>query len=560
MAVALAWIPEAADCIWEAYEADRVLDLGVFERITEIQGLTQRKELSLDRIGQTYGVPALDKGDKDDPNRVQVTYGQYLDRPLSEYSPAHLEYVRADGVASYTTFERQLKRWGPKSCGGPGLVSLADVAFLSRKQFWLQLVRNYGMRTSPENVGKLRLECEKALKKLRADAMLVGFLKPDGTRNMKAIRAHVSEAYDGHPPMTQAQKGRKSSKPFVPKISTARVTLEESGDPILESFADFGEWSAVENKDLKFLIEGTRVPIHTKFGIADTTRITSARPNLTNLRKAEGIRECFEPRPGHCFVAGDHIGMELVTFAQLCVSKLGLWDMASSINSGTDRHCLVAADILGISYAQAIARKKAGDPELDTMRNVAKIVNFGRQGFMGAKTLRLQAKTIYGIDKSLAFWQEVVGAWERTNPDGVAYLNWIKRMPADANGRGPVQIPGSGIMRMAPTICSRANTGFQALGAWIEAYVGWLLMRATHTPGNPLHNCPMVLFVHDEFVHETPIERRTAAAAELRRIMVEGAKKFLPDVQIQAEVTAMAYYSKKAKAKYLDGELQIWEG
>jgi hypothetical protein len=555
MAVALAWIPEAADCIWEAYEADRVLDLGVFERITEIQGLTQRKELSLDRIGQTYGIPALDKEDD-----TRVTYGQYLDRPLSEYSPEHLAYVRADGVATYTTFERQLKRWGPKDCGGPGLVNLADVAFLSRKQFWLQLVRNYGIRTDPTKIGQLRTECEKAITKLRADALAVGFLRADGTRNMKAIKDRVAEAYEGRPPMTSPAKGRKSAKPFVPSVSTARVTLEESGDPVLEAFADFGEWSAVENKDLPMLVQGTEWPIHTKFGIADTTRTTSAKPNLQNLRRSAGIRECFAPRPGYCFVSVDHGGLEIATLAQVCVTNLGMWDLANKVNRGEDVHCHVAAEIAGVNYARAVQLKRLGDPDMKNFRNCAKPVNFGKPGGMGDKTIRIYAKQSYGVDRPQAFWTEVSAAWERATPDGVEYLRWVRRLPRDGQDRYRVPIPGTTIVRGGATYCAAANTGFQGLGAVIEAEVGWHLIRATLTPGSPLFGCPCVNFVHDEFVHEVPIGRQTEAAAEIVRIMVEKARRFLPDVKIEAEPAAMMFYSKDAVAQYLDGELQIWEG
>jgi DNA polymerase I-like protein with 3'-5' exonuclease and polymerase domains len=403
------------------------------------------------------------------------------------------------------------------------------------------------------------------VERLRGIAQEAGFVRDDGTRDMKAIRAAVAVAYDGKPPLTEAarNRNRKSEKPFTPAVRTDSATLEESGDPILEAFAEFGEWSAVKNKDLIFLRRGAVEPIHTKFGIADTTRSTSSNPNLQNLRRKSGIRECFIPRPGYVFVACDHAGLELCTLAQVCVTKLHRYDMATKINRGEDLHCHVAAEILGVSYAEAIDRKKRGDKELKNARNCGKVVNFGRPGGMAAPTLKLYAKASYGLDLTLEFCEDLIRHWNRANPDGLAFLEYVRTL---RNGeRFDLTIPGSTIQRRQATYCSAANCHFQGLGATLEAHVGWILQReiftgvtADGTP-SPLRNSRMVNFIHDEFLLEVPLGERTAAGLRLRDVMISAAAPYLPDVKIEAEVCAMAHWSKSADSRFnANGELEIF--
>lgn len=529
-----------------AYEAGRILDTMVIERLAEIAGLTTRKVLSLDVCGRAHGLPALDKD-----SGVRLDYGRFLHRPLSEYPQAHIDYAVEDAVNTFKLFDRQAQRYFKK-------VHLTDVAFMCRKLFWLQITRNRGLRTDPKQLAQLEWETNAFVTELQDFAKWAGFVRDDGSKNMKAIKAAVTEAYDGNPPMTKPQKGRKSTKPFVPQVSTARATLQESGDHVLEIFADYGEWSAVKNKDLPMLLAGVHTPIHTKWGIADTTRVTSAKPNVQNIRRKEGIRECFIPREGFCFLSADHGGLELSTLAQVIVTNLGRRDMADKINRGEDLHCHVGAEMLHITYAEAMARKAENEPVLMNGRNCGKVVNFGRPGGMGAKTLRLYAKQSYGLDFTIGFASELIQIWNRANPDGCAFLEWVGRLPKDSRGRYELQIPGSTIVRANATYCAACNSRFQGLGAILEAHVGWIIGCETLDPASPLGCCRLVNFVHDEFILECPIGRQTEAGARLGQIMREAAQPYLPDVKIEAEAVAMARWSKKAKRIEKDGELQIW--
>lgn len=556
-----------------AYQDGRVIDLAVLDHCAQIEGRTTIKRPSMAGLCQAYGVPHADKEGEE-----RLTFAQYYGLPLSDYSPGHVTYALDDGHSGYALGKRLLGAYG-------NLIPAAAV--LSRKQFWLAAARNRGLKTHPERVQRLAevaaveylelLEIAQESLPLPArrefirgawvdmladtDATKRPVVRPDGSRDMARLRAWVSVAYDGNPPMTVAKKDRKSKKPFVPQVKTSKEVLAESGDPYLEQLERFGEWAAILNKDLKYLTSDT---IHTRFWLAASTRATSSSPNVQNPRRAPGIRECIVPRPGHCFVAADHIGLELVTAAQGAVSLLNRWDMADKLNAGKDLHVLVGADIAGASYEECLAgyKAKAMGPKnkpWKEYRQLGKVPNFGcLGGLTRAATLAIYARG-QGVRMTEAEAEAVLASWRRANPDGQALLDYVKwRLPKWGHGFA-VPIPGIDLVRRGAPFCAAANTLFQGRAAVLEAHVGWAIYCATQDPASPLYGSHLVHFVHDEFILEVPIGRQTEVGLELGRIMRDAAQPHVPDVKIDSEVTAMNCWSKKAEPLWKDGELLIWE-
>jgi len=645
-AVAMAWIPGIVEPLFAAYERDAILDTGQFERIAEIGKFTTRKELSLQVIGGAYGIEVV----KDEFTRTG--YGQYYAEPLSAYPRPFVQYPLEDAENTLELLARQMKRHGAN-------VHLKDVAFLARRALWLQLVKTWGLRTDPNRLDVLRRETAahveelrklaaeakieltydgKALAKLskreqatltlnaagqlsRKEALLregrweVKTNKHTGEtrkvfgypRNMAALKEWVLQAYDGKPPVTdKAEELLKEGKladeaaaVAAGYISTSRVTLEESGDYVLQQFAEYGQWSAVENKDLPMLEKGAIWPIHTKFGIADTTRSTSSNPNIQNFRREEkigkgdkkadaGIRECVIPRPGYAFVGVDHGGLELSTLAQVIVNLLNSRHMADLINQGVDLHCWGAAPLVGKPYEWVNANKKT-DKDVKLKRNCTKVINFGRPGFMGPPTLVHYAKYSYGVDfvpiaralgyggtdeeAAVAFAKMLCENWGRTLPEGPKYLEYCKTYPEAAGGK-VVTIPGTTIVRRGATLPAAANTGFQGLGAVVEAMVGWAITREMYCPPTsvtmiggrsvksrgPLWYCRQWNFVHDEHLLESPIAIVTDVGNRLEEIMATVPQAKLPDVKLKSEAVAMARWSKRAESERdAEGRLLIWD-
>ena len=578
LGIAMTWIPGALPRIVQAFDAGRIVDTMAIQKIAEISGLAQKGSLALDALAVAHGLPQPDK----DPE-IRLSFGPLRGLGLEHYSARQIAYSKADAEITLELFARMHKRWLAS-----GKINLWDCAFLSRRMFWLGWAAAYGLRTDPSRLEILERETLAALDDLRTHAQSVGLVRADRTKDMAALRRRVAIAY-AVPPSGDATvlavngaavtfatgAGPVTVTSGAPltgtgAVGTSRAVLEESGDPILEDFAHYGETAAVVNKDLPMLKAGAILPIHTRFGTADTLRSTSSKPNVQNPRRRAGIRECFVPREGCCYVAIDHGGLELCTLAQVCVSRLGLRRMADRINAGADLHCDVAAQILAIDYETAIALKRAGDDALSNARNCGKVVNFGRPGGMGAETLSYYAKQSYGLTLTVADCRTLIAHWERANPDGCEFLRYVSRLPKSCV-RGvtgfDVVIPGTTIARRGVPYCSAANTHFQGLGAALEAWVGWVITRETivgvtlEGARSPLSGCRIVNFVHDEFILEVPIGRQTAVAERLGEIMRTAPKPYLPDVRIDAEAVAMARWSKKAKRKLApSGELLIWEG
>lgn len=141
-------------------------------------------------------------------------------------------------------------------------------------------------------------------------------------------------------------------------------------------------------------------------------------------------------------------------------------------------------------------------------------------------------------------------------PEMYDFFDYIGKL-----GGGVVKQLFSDRLRGGCSFCQACNTIFQGLGADASQNAGWLIAKACYTSvDSPLNKSRPVLYVHDEFVLETP-EGPGAhdAAMELERLMVEGAKKFLPDMEVSAPPVLMSCYSKEAKAVYdKDNRLIPW--
>jgi hypothetical protein len=648
--VALAWL----DCtqeVFQAIEDGRLIDPMWVERLGIIRRLSKCNPyaLKLTDICRAHDVCPPTK------DETQTSYEPLWRRPIEEYTDRQIEYALEDPQAHLAVWQRQ-KRWFDR-----GDIAYADLAMVVRKQFSLALTRSWGLRTDPERTDQLCTAVHEHVEALREAAQelvvdtedecwsevssekVKGYLnkqgprhgrfrpvlRSDGTKDAFALQLLVWRAYDGHPPQTRAARNRASAKEFVPSIKADRATLEDSGDPTLETFAAYGEWSAVQNKDLDILLSGIEYPIHTIFGMADTTRATSSKPNIQNQRRDKpgrpSVRECFVARPGHVLIAIDHCGLELSTLAQSCVTLLKRHHMADRINAGEDLHSHVGAEILRTTYqdfrnqlmlvgdtpiraisdadfqafvdgtslcaksgAQILLSSERrqelwrawtgieggrGDPpSLEELvraaaknaRNNGKVVNFGCPGGMAWRTLKIYAKQNYGISLTDERAQYLVQLWRKTNPDGVAFLEYVHRLD-NGHGRFDVRIPGTQIVRKNCTYCAACNTHFQGLGAVLEGHIAWLFARESHlgvTPEgrpSPMRWARPWNFVHDEHIFEVLTEARTEVYYRMVAVMREGASQYMPDVCCESEAICMARWSKRAKSKIVNGELTIWD-
>jgi hypothetical protein len=571
--------------VFRAYQEGRILCTYLYERLGEIAGLTGRKSGKLGFVCEAHGIPAPSL--KNDG--LATDFAQFLD--AAEIPEPHRSYALDDCIV-IKVFERQLKRFGAQ-------VPMRALQRLAYRQFCLQLSSVWGMPVNSDAVAALEAMTQQELDVLVPAAVEAGLLEwrsctrqglpaMGWVKNEKRLRELVFDAYDGHPPMTtqttQArrkyekalaayQRGERKRRPkeWVPRVSIAAETLRESGDPDLMTFALYGTWAAVQNKDLPMLHSGGG-RLHPKYDITDTCRTLTAKPAVQNwltglntpkdrtgaARKVPQIRECVEAPPGYAIYAVDMAGLELASFAQNVCNQLGLRRMVNDLNTGVDLHSRIGARMMGLTYEAFRARFKAGDPECYWWRQAGKGNNFGRQGGMAnpekfARYCKTQYKCPLTVDQA----RESGRVWAEESPDGVAWLEHIKAS-VNADGTFDALLPGFGIVRRGVWYCAAANNPFQELAAFMCSECTIALTEEFYL--GSLGDCRMITHIHDEWLVLVPEPLVAEADRRIRAILTDVARRVFPDVRsCVPEAKAMRRWSKRAKeVRAPDGTLRVW--
>jgi hypothetical protein len=283
-----------------------------------------------------------------------------------------------------------------------------------------------------------------------------------------------------------------------------------------------------------------------------------------------------EAQQGVIYASADYDGLELRCMAEACICLVGFSNMAEALNAGRDVHTDLAASILGISYEDALARKK--EKEVDDARQASKVANFGFAGGLGAETLTLFARKTYKVHLTVPQAKELKAQWQNRWTEFRPYFALAK---ADVERGAPFVHLFSNRMRGGLRYSQRCNSPFQGLGADATGAAAFLISRACYTPVacaacdgasngcvwcrpchgpgiSPLYGSRMGNYVHDEFLDECHEAWGHEVAHELVRLMIRGASPYLPHVPPTAKPQLMRYWSKQAEPRYRDGRLIPW--
>ena len=439
----------------------------------------------------------------------------------------------------------------------------------------------------------------------------------DWSMSKEALRAVVTRGYGTKPvPHTKGRKNKDTGEYDNPEMSVKReVMLAVVNEAALEALDDLREkhatdadvsiakqfnvtslqlrdWeilraaaqrSGVEKSLGTFvptLREGTMRPITPNWNsLVATGRISCIKPNLTFQPRKGGIRECYVPRPGWMYGISDYSFIELVTLSQTCKDWFGWSKLADAINAGMDPHLDMAATILGITYEEAKARKK--EPEIKNARQSAKAVNFGYPGGLGWEKMIVYARTNYGVHLDEKTSRALKEKWYTKWPEMRLYHKKISALTA-GTGECKIVQPVSGRHRGGCSYCPACNSPFQGRTADGAKRAGFLIARECYLARpyptveehlarglkvddqgeplpSPLYGSRICLFVHDEFVIESPIDRAPKATRRLSEVMVMGMREYVADVTVKAEAVLCERWYKGAEPVYgPDGELVPW--
>ncbi len=368
-------------------------------------------------------------------------------------------------------------------------------------------------------------------------------------------------------------------------------TLEETTLTEAKPWLEYGSLEKQGSTYVGKLANGYDKPIHTWFNVlVDSGRTSSRGPNLQNQPRMPGVRECFVARPGYVFATADYDSKEMRTWAQACKTIIGWSHLADKFNEDPDfdPHTALAVEQFitdeVVTYEEGLIRKKIvhpcddcgrvyekdskcttckgkGRPDIvKTMRQQAKIPNFGLPGGMGKRGLVKYARS-YGAtidDKTAGVW---IDAWHRQYAEAEHYFKHVKGVVGQAfgsRGRG-VQL-FSNRWRGRVSYTEWANSLFQGFAADSAKAALWEVCRRCYTvPSSALYGARIWNFVHDEIIIEVLEERAHDAAMELAAVMVEIAQPWLPDVPLRASAALMRRWYKDAEAVFVDGKLVPWE-
>ncbi|MDA4133037.1 MAG: DNA polymerase, partial [Thaumarchaeota archaeon] len=339
----------------------------------------------------------------------------------------------------------------------------------------------------------------------------------------------------------------------------------ETGDEVMKAYAAFGRWGSTISKDVTALAKGTIHPIHSRPGMAATTRTTESNPNTQNWGTGWGPRECIVPRAGTVFIQADYPQLELKTLAQTCIDLFGFSAMADAINAGQDLHLKFAAVVLGITYEEAERTKKNKD--VKNARDLGKVNNFGRPGGLGDKNLVAYAKKNFGIslgktqEESIEKAREMKEQWFAAFPEMKLYFEYMSNLCNTPSGLGEIVIPRSKQLRGGAMYCALCNTPFQGLGAVCSGRALWLIAKACYVDrSSVLFGSRNVFHVHDENILECPDDDLVhERAMELARLMDVGANEYLVDVPMKTDPQAMRKWSKEAFTLKRHGRIVAWD-
>ena len=203
-----------------------------------------------------------------------------------------------------------------------------------------------------------------------------------------------------------------TTAPLLPRtdkqgVSTERDTAMESGD---EDVSDYGENEFEKSRStyLPFLRTGIHAPVYIGVNpLVATGRFSYEGSPVHQFPRDGGERECIRARGAWCgfpyetiLGSTDYSAGELCTLSQYTYWLFRYSRMMEAINNSGDPgilHSELAAEVMGLSIQEFLARLKAKDKQCVDTRQASKPMNFGKPANMSA------AKIVYTNRKKVGW-------------------------------------------------------------------------------------------------------------------------------------------------------------
>ena len=521
--------PSLLPLIFAALDADRIADVQVVSQLRYVAGINKQPRHSLATLAERWldqGMGGKDGG----ADSWRLHYRRLIGVPVADWPEAARSYAITDAIVTRDVWHAQQA----------DKVRVPDLFPQVRAAWGLHVMGSWGFQVDPDAVEELDRKLRPPVEQARKELARVGIFRGDGSRDQKLLRAMVSAAYDGNPPRTP--KGA---------VSTSEETLSGTTHPDLLRLASIAKDEKELAAFLPMLLDASRsgLPVCPRWRLLKRTgRTACSAPNAQQLPKRAGVRECIVPRRGNLFFGADYAIAELRSLAQVLITQGGPCEMARALNAGQDLHVLMGGHLLGLdNYTTALARFSAGDAKMKSARQLAKALNFGFPGGLGATTFVKYAAG-YGVAITEDRAKQLKQLWLQTFPEMRGYFERVAR--ACSAGPATITQPYSGRLRGAVGYTDGCNTLFQGLTsdgckrALYEITREQLVDRSS-----PLYGTRLNAFVHDEFLAEGPAAQAPEAGDRLAELMIREMAEVAPDVVHEAEPYLMKQWSKGAATK-----------
>ena len=253
-----------------------------------------------------------------------------------------------------------------------------------------------------------------------------------------------------------------------------------------------------------------------------TGRFSSSKPNLQNIPRVKGPRECFVPRAGRQNYHFDYSQMEMRIFVHFARDR----KMAKAIER--DIHLAVAAEIYSKPEKDIISEQ----------RKRAKLVNFGIIYGVGATTLAYNL-TSKGLPTTRTEAEALLHNYHRRFPS-VRRLN--RELKRQLHRAGFIENP-YGRRYHVPT-----KVAYKATNNLVQGTCADLMKQAMVDIWKWLRRegmrSRMIMTIHDEIVLEVPaIERKTITHPVIK--MMEDLTSFFVPITADVEVVRKSWSKKE---------------
>ena len=413
---------EALNAWWTVADDNRMHDTMLLDeliRLARDDAYPRPRDLGV--VAREYAGLAVDKSD---PYRLR--YAEIIGVDWSTVDPGFFDYAIKDPIATWATYQAMVGEamdlMEAQAMIRPDALDrfgfLSEAIQIKASIFFAHCERQ-GMGLDPARLEVTQANLRRRLEELIALLATMPRCQDLFNRDRNGVIRRTPKG--GGPSLSQARLrplleqaadavAAETGRPVpVPRTATGKVSLaaddwEELApfDPLVAAWIELGKTT----KSLQFFscLEGASInPRYTT--LVRTGRTSCSAPNIQNLPRIGGFREAFVPRPGHLFLIVDYAYIELRTLAAEFLARYGSSRLADVIRDGVDPRVCTAAMFEGMELEAFLELRRSDDPNdrerYATLRQRAKVLNFGIPGGLGAASLVAYARSTYGVTLTL---------------------------------------------------------------------------------------------------------------------------------------------------------------